>query len=726
MTTIGEAYVKIRPDSKGFESEVKKGVSGGIAAAAKVAAGILGTVGVASFLKSSINEAREANKISAQTEAVIKSMGGAAKVSGKDVDKLAGSLSNYAGIDDDVIQKGANLILTFGNIRNEAGKNNKIFDQATKAAIDLSAAGFGSIEGASIQLGKALNDPIKGIASLGKSGVTFSEDQKAAIKSMVESNDLLGAQKIILAEVNKQVAGSAAAQADPLQRLGVAWGNLKEQIGSAILPILAKLATSLADKLPGALAALGSAFSRVADIVGPYLKTLVLGLKALVSAFKEGDVTSDGFVGVMERLGNALRKVADLVKDATNSVVAFVKKNPRPVLAALAVVIGAALVPAVGALATSLAASAAAMIALLSPVYAVVAVLAAAAAGAVYAYDNFEGFREVVDKVAKFIKKDLVPALKEAWHLLQDNFVPAVLKVKTAIFDAADAIQDFWLAIANSYIVGQLVDGFKSLAEKAVVLAGVFNEYVFPAIAKVFDYLKTIVGVALLPFIAAWKVFGDSIVEIVKTTFGYVVNLIQIPLDIILHLFGFFFDLFTGRWSQLGDDINQLVISTMNRVVDTFTELFTGIGNVFTAGKEGVTNAWSSIWDGIKNVANDAKNWIIDNVINPVIDGLNLIKPGDDINRLSTTNDSGSKGAPDSRGEFNPRNYKRRAFGGLTKGLTLVGERGPELISVGKTSRVTPNHELGGKTYALTINNTGNVDSNDLSRWLSTMGFLYG
>ena len=44
------------------------------------------------------------------------------------------------GVDDEAIPSGENLLLTFTNIRNEAGKGNDVFDQATTATLDLSVA----------------------------------------------------------------------------------------------------------------------------------------------------------------------------------------------------------------------------------------------------------------------------------------------------------------------------------------------------------------------------------------------------------------------------------------------------------------------------------------------------------------------------------------------------------------------------------------------------------
>ena len=74
----------------------------------------------------------EAQKVSAQTRAVLKSTGKAAKVSAKQVDQLAEALMTKSGVDDEVIKSGENMLLTFTNIRNEVGKGNKIFTQATK------------------------------------------------------------------------------------------------------------------------------------------------------------------------------------------------------------------------------------------------------------------------------------------------------------------------------------------------------------------------------------------------------------------------------------------------------------------------------------------------------------------------------------------------------------------------------------------------------------------
>jgi hypothetical protein len=229
----------------------KAGRSGGGALSKgflKATAGIGAAIGVKELFGDFISEARESQKVGALTANVIKTTGGAANVTAKQVGDLSTAISNKVGIDDEAIQSGANLLLTFKQVRNEVGKGNDIFDRATKAAVDLSASGFGDLNGASKQLGKALNDPIKGITALARSGVTFTDSQKEQIKSLVESGHLLEAQKIILREVESQVKGSAEAQATAGEKAEVAFKNLEEQIGTALLPTIDKLANFVSTK----------------------------------------------------------------------------------------------------------------------------------------------------------------------------------------------------------------------------------------------------------------------------------------------------------------------------------------------------------------------------------------------------------------------------------------------------------------------------------------------
>jgi hypothetical protein len=124
---------------------------------------------------------------------------------------MSESLMKLSGIDDEAIQSGQNLLLTFTKIRNETGKGNNIFDQATLAMTNLSVAMGKDLSSSAILVGKALNDPVKGVGALSRAGVQFTASQKDTIKSLVDSGNVIGAQKMILKELETQFGGSAEA-----------------------------------------------------------------------------------------------------------------------------------------------------------------------------------------------------------------------------------------------------------------------------------------------------------------------------------------------------------------------------------------------------------------------------------------------------------------------------------------------------------------------------------
>lgn len=253
-----------------------KGMMGGLA--------LLGAgTAITNFFKSANAEATKSQKVNAITANALKQTGAAAWTSADQIGDLATAISSKTGIEDEAIQSSANLLLTFKNVRNEVGEGANIFDRATAAAQDLAAAGFGDAEGASKMLGKALNDPIAGISALGRAGVTFTEQQKDQIKAMVASGDVLGAQKIIMAEVESQVGGAAEASATAAEKLATKWGNFKESIGTALLPVVDAAANGL---------------GKLLDVVGPKLvgvveraSSAVLGLSALLTG---GTLTAGG------------------------------------------------------------------------------------------------------------------------------------------------------------------------------------------------------------------------------------------------------------------------------------------------------------------------------------------------------------------------------------------------------------------------------------------------
>lgn len=257
------------------------GLVGGLAAA-----GISGISGIGEVFSGAIEEATESAKVAAITENALKKTGAEAWTSADKIGDYAQALSDKIGVDDEAIQSSANLLLTFKNVRNEAGKGGDIFNRATAAAQDLAAAGFGDAEASAKMLGKALNDPVKGMTALGRAGVTFTDKQKAQIKAMVKSGDVLGAQKKIMKEVESQVGGAAESSSTQMEKAQVQWGNFLERIGTMILPTLEKAAGYVGPILQN----LGDGIQWLTDAVGGFFDTppspaIQQGLDAISAAW---------------------------------------------------------------------------------------------------------------------------------------------------------------------------------------------------------------------------------------------------------------------------------------------------------------------------------------------------------------------------------------------------------------------------------------------------------
>jgi hypothetical protein len=168
----------------------------------------------------------------------------------KRIQEYADSQEFIIGVDADVIKATQAKLLTFRNLTKTAGTMGGAFDRATQAAIDMAAAGFGSATSNATQLGKALNDPIKGITALNRAGIQFTEDQKALIQSLVDSGKMLEAQDMILSEIESQVGGTAAATATASSKMTIAFGAIQEELGKVLMPMLDRFSGWLVDSVP--------------------------------------------------------------------------------------------------------------------------------------------------------------------------------------------------------------------------------------------------------------------------------------------------------------------------------------------------------------------------------------------------------------------------------------------------------------------------------------------
>ena len=248
------------------------------------------TAPLTAFAAVSLKNWDKQEKAIAQVESALLSTGNTVGYTSKELQNMASELQNNSLFgDEDILQNATAQLLTFTNIAGEQ------FNRTQQAAIDLSTRLDGDLKSASIQLGKALNDPVANLSALSRSGIQFSVDQKEMINSLVATNRLADAQTIILDELQKQYggAGEAAAKAGlgGLKQLSNAFGDLQEEFGA----IIAQAILPLVDHLKGMVAAFQGLspetkkwiviLGGVAAAAGPILALAGTILPALMTGF---------------------------------------------------------------------------------------------------------------------------------------------------------------------------------------------------------------------------------------------------------------------------------------------------------------------------------------------------------------------------------------------------------------------------------------------------------
>ncbi len=143
------------------------------------------------FAGESLDLAREQLRVEAQLGAAIKSTGGAAGLTKNELTGMAAALQQTTNFGDEATIGAQALLLTFTKVGRET------FPQAIETILDMSSALGTDLKSATIQVGKALNDPIAGVTALTRSGVQFTEQQKEQIKTLTESGNVLEAQRVI-------------------------------------------------------------------------------------------------------------------------------------------------------------------------------------------------------------------------------------------------------------------------------------------------------------------------------------------------------------------------------------------------------------------------------------------------------------------------------------------------------------------------------------------------
>lgn len=609
--------------SKSMGASIKKAVGPLLA--------VFGAAALGRWATSQVQALGRIEKINTQTASAIRSTGGAANVTASEVENLAGSIENMTATEAESIQQGANMLLTFKNIRNEAGAGNDIFNQSVLALNDMSVAMGQEPRTAAIQLGKALNDPVAGISALSRVGITFTEDQKNLIKSMVEAGDVASAQKVILAELNSQFGGSAESYANTfagsIDLMSHAWGTFGEAIFSGAMPALQAMNNIAADVFNFLAEKIASdRYVQWAENFGAAIQRLAGWVEDLLFPSQESQL-EDSMTGVAETVkvlqgpmqsliefGEELWKIlgtafSELVPQVVELWMAF---SPLGLLMDVLMPVLPVIAETLGEIALVLSSG----LALVLPIVVdLMTLLAATLSGALLA---------ILPRVA-----DLIAFLAQTLADILPVVLPVVIKgvqMLAAFLSGALAVVLPIIVTLVEALVGALMELLPAL---------------LPIVEALVNALLPVVGALLPPLLELIKAILPVLVDLLMALLPVVIGVIQVIAAILVPVInilgkvlewaiGIIVSLITwlakamGSGSKFGETIKKVweVIQLsfriawdfiLNRVIRPFMDWLGNLRDSFNNFRERV----GVIWGALKEVLAGPFRWIRDNVINP-------------------------------------------------------------------------------------------------------------
>lgn len=566
------------------ESADKAGGAFGGMAGQFVEGAALFTVGqkVLDTVKDAISDAIQSQKdwqtAEAQTAAGLKSTNDAVGLSASAIEDLAEKTQDSTGISREAVLTGENMLLTFTGI----GKT--VFPQATQAVADMATRMNGGavptmqqMNDTALQLGKALNDPTKGLTMLQREGVTFDAQETANIKTMMAHNDVAGAQAVMLNELSKEFGGSATAAAKTYQGQ---IDELKNRFNDLVGEGISKAEHALEDigiYLVQHKAVLEAVAGAVAGLIVLIGVALVSALWAMVAAA----FAAEGALSPIMLLALPIGAVAMLIithwqtlKDWFNSFVTWVK---------------------------GIAADIGEFFKMLGQFF----------TGEEIGQGLYNNMSRPFIDILQFLIKTRNNIEQWAHDFIQD------------IKDVAEAVGIAMLAVA-AVIFWPVTVG--------LIMWHFFHDQIVAIFDAVVGFLKDVVIVIaailllpLVPIVLAWREWHDQIIAIIQAVvggietifsvvvgfFASVINGIRIVFDDIV---GFIVGIFLREWNG--------VVIIWNAVSAFFNAVVGYIKQPFDDVVGFITGVFRDAWNGITSVFSAVNNFVYTYIKMPILDAI--------------------------------------------------------------------------------------------------------
>jgi hypothetical protein len=468
VTQIGTAYVKITADTDELNRGLKKSESSiskfGKGLAVAGAAGV--AIGVATdFLIDSVKAAQESERVSAQLQKQVEATGASYEDYQEQIDATISSTSALAAVDDeDLSESFTKLVSSTGDVEDALA--------GMQAATDLAAARGISLETATKGIEKAMNGSVAGLKKYG-----IALDKNASRTEVLDA-------------LQKKFGGSAEAYgntaAGAQEKFGIAMENLKETIGTALLPLVTKFFT-YATK--GLIAfekhwpEIERVIKQVVTVVAPYLKSLgdsivlvakiVADVVRLISAIANGEWSR-----AWELLKNIVVNYVKLIVNVVENM---------PIVKAVTYAIGRA----IDALTNM-----------------IDAVKRAAGKVGDAIVDGITAYLNIYVKIGQLV----LDGIQKAATWVVAHFGTPFAKVVAKIVDAATDVLDFGASLGAKVLAGIRAAGswvISNLGQPFAGLAAKIKEKLLDALAGIGEWIKD--QIRKIPGIGILEKFGAGL-----------------------------------------------------------------------------------------------------------------------------------------------------------------------------------------------------------------------
>jgi phage-related protein len=676
---IGSAFVEVKADSKGafngVDSEASaagtkagglfKGAFGkGLAGMGTALAGAFAVDKVTSFISTAVNGASDLNEETSKSQTIF----GAAS---KDIENWAKTSATSVGLSSAETLKATG---TFGNMFTQMGFGGKAAASMSKDVLGLSAdlGSFNNLPTADVAdaMGAAFRGEYDSIQNLLPGINAASVEQQALTMTGKKSAKALTDQEKAAAVLALAHKGGAKAQGDFAKTQGGFAGqskiaeasmkNMAASIGTVLLPIATSLMSFVnTDLIPG-LKNIGSFIQTNVVPAFTSFGTAIMGAMPVIS-------TIAGIIGLI-LLPALIRSGIQMAITAAAHVVGWVTMSGAAVMNAARTVAAWVLMGMQSMI--NAARMAAAWLIAMGPVGIVIAIIIGLVAIVIANWDTIRNFTVTVFN-------NVVSFLTTVWNNIVTWITQAVNNIRNTVTNVFNAVKGFIQTVFNNIksFIQTVWNGIKATIQTVI---GVIKTI----ITNIFNGIKTFIQ-------NTWNGIKTNVSNTINGIKSTIQNVFTAAKTIVSGIF----DGIKSKISGVFEGIKSTVSGAVGAIRDTVQRVFGTLSGIMTGAFNGVSGTIRGVINGVIGAINGAIGGI-----NSAIDIANKL-PGVNIGHMGT--------------------IPMLATGGTLKrgGAAIVGEKGPELVTLPGGATVHPNgsafsvagNSESAKPVAQTVNNTYHI-----------------